>query len=628
MFHPVKMSKVRAICLKASAPSVIRALHNLSVLHIKDAELPETERAGPLPSFDDVSARHVKIRALLEALPKSGRQPRKKTEIANALREADGLLAASENFYPLLKEKEEIQKGIEAIRAMQKAVSEIAGLRIDFPSLSSESLQFVLLKASADKASSAQKALAKRKNCALLCAQSGAAFVLLAALPKKEDAKFLEQFGVAMPIPRLSSTPQTELASLRAQEGSLLEKLASVERKISRFADSNYFRLLAAEEALSIESERSRISTMFGATDSLYYIEGWAEASRLEWLKAEMRRRFGKKVLVSEARIGHEELPPTLLSNPKMAGPFQFVVEFLSTTGYREIDPSLILFITIPLMYALIFGDAGYAVFSFLMASFMVKKSKKGSLLNQVATIWAISAIPAFLMGVIFDEYFGFTHERLLSLFGMHGVQLYQGMHRISSITTLMFITILVGMAHLGLGFMLGAVNEWEHSRKHAIAKLCWLGVEISGFFLVASFMFSAFPALSLPALALLVLSVAGMVITEGPIAAIEIPGLASNIMSYIRIAAVGVSGAILAEAINELLLPRFEASPLGVIFFIITFAIYMSVHALSCLLAMFESFVHGARLNVVEFFGKFYKGNGIRFAPFASRRLYSQEAA
>jgi V/A-type H+-transporting ATPase subunit I len=257
----------------------------------------------------------------------------------------------------------------------------------------------------------------------------------------------------------------------------------------------------------------------------------------------------------------------------------------------------------------------------------MVKTSKKGSLLNQVASIWMISAIPAFFMGIIFDEYFGFTHEHLSTLFGMP-LKLYEGMHRVSSITTLMLICIIVGMIHLGLGFMLGAINEWHHSKKHAIAKICWLGIEISGFFLVAAGMFSAFPMLLMPALLLFLICVIGLVATEGVIAAIEIPGLASNIMSYIRIAAVGVGGVILAEAINELLLPKFEASPLGIVVFILTLVIYLAVHALSCIIAMFEAFIHGARLNVVEFFGKFYKGNGIKFIPFSAKRLYTEEAA
>src|SRR3989344_3966766 len=121
-------------------------------------------------------------------------------------------------------------------------------------------------------------------------------------------------------------------------------------------------------------------------------------------------------------------------------------------------------------------------------------------------------------------------------------------------------------MAHLALGFALGAINEWGHSRKHAYAKICWLLIEISGFFVAGSVMFGAFQEVSGVATLVFALSAAGLVATEGVIAAFEIPGLASNIMSYLRITAVGVGGVILAEAINELLLPRLELSLPGIV--------------------------------------------------------------
>lgn len=628
MLKPVKMSKVRAICLKAYAPSVIAALQNMSVLHIKDAQVPETERAGPLPSFDDVSPRLLKINAIREAMGGAGKAPKKKIQVENPLRDADDIISESEKLYAHIKEKEELSKGLDACIASQHALSDVKRFDIDFSYLQSESLQFVLLKSGTDKAKAAQAAFSRRKNCAFSAAQNGPSTVFLVALPKSGDTKTLEQFGAVSPLPSLSSTPAKELSALSAKESAIRERISAVEKRIGRFIEANYAKTMAAYEALEIEADRAQAATMFGASSSLYYIEGWAESSRFKWLSEQLRDKFGRKVMLAEARIGHNDTPPTLLSNPKQAGAFQFLVEFLSTTNYREIDPSLILAFTIPLMYALIFGDAGYAALSFLLAFAMVKKSKQGSLLGQIATIWMISAIPAFFMGIIFDEFFGFTHGHLLSLFGFAHMQFYEGLYRVSSINTLMLICIAVGMLHLGLGFLLGAINEWGHSKKHAIAKLCWLGVELSGFFLVAGGMFNAYPAFFLPAAGLFALSVAGMMITEGPIAAIEIPSLASNIMSYIRIAAVGVGGVILAEAINELLLPKLELTPVGIIIFLVTLAIYLSVHIISCVIAMFESFIHGARLNVVEFFGKFYKGNGIRFAPFSALRRYSQEAA
>jgi len=635
------MSKVRIICMKVDAPSVIRALHNQSILHLKDFSFPETIRSGPLPLFDDISARTIKIKAIKEAIcgtaarpqlrqeaaGKSCRAPRKKIPVDSPLRDADGIIADSEKFLSNISERDSLHKELDAILSAKRALDEVSKFDIDFSKLASDSLQFSLIKVGAGKEGAAKLGLAQIKGCAFTSVPGqGGSTIVLVATSKQWDAKQLEQFGQALPFPSIASTPAAEIGSLGRQEAAIREKISAVDKRIGRFIEANHAKVMAVDEALSIEADRAQAATMFGASASLYFMEGWVEKSRFNGLSAHLREKFGKKVFLTRAGIGHDELPPTKLDNPKIAAPFQFVVEFLSTTNYREIDPSIILAITIPLIYALIFGDAGYAILSFIMAFLMMKNSKPGSLLNEIATIWAVSAIPAFLFGLLFDEYFGFTHTRLLGLFGVASGPLYVGLHRVSLITTLMLISIIVGMAHLALGFILGAINDWGHSKKHAIAKLCWLGIEMSGFFLVSAYMFNAFTFMSLPALALFVLCAVGLFVTEGAISLFEIPSLASNIMSYIRIAAVGVGGVILAEAINELLLPRLELSPLGILVFIITAIIYVAFHAVACIIAMFEAFVHGTRLNVVEFFGKFYKGDGRKFVPFRPERVYSQE--
>ncbi len=630
MLQPVRMSKVRAICLKTIAPSVIKMLHNLSVLHLKDAQVPQTQRAGPLPSYDDVSSRLIRIRSMREALQKGGKIPKKRLQFENLLSEADGMLEEEGKLRSLLHEKEEVAKELDALSSSRKALADLVGLDVDFSALHSDSLQFVLLKASPEKARQATAAVCRKKNYAITEAKSDkGGSVLLVALPKSDDAKFLEQFGQLLPLPAIEGTARQETGRMRAAEDALQKKLGDAQAKLQKFSEKNSPMLIAVQEALEIEADRAQAATQFAGTDSLYIIEGWVEKRKFARLEETLKKEFGRKILVCEAPIDeHHDVPPTLLSNPKQAGPFQFLVEFLSTTHYNELDPTLLVAFFIPVIYAMILGDAGYAILSLVISLYLIKISKRGSLLNQVAKIWAISAIPAFVVGVAFDEWFGFTHEHLLAKLGMEHMSFYQAaLHRVHSIEMLMLFVIIVGAIHLGLGFLLGAINEWTHSKKHAIAKLSWLGIEIGGFFTVAAFMFGAFPALSLPALALLGVSIITLIATEGIIGAFEIPGLASNIMSYIRIAAVGVGGVILAEAINELLFPHFELTPMGILVFLLTAIAYLAIHMISCTIAMFESFIHGARLNVVEFFGKFYKGNGVRFSPFAARRLYTEES-
>ncbi|MCX8197535.1 MAG: V-type ATP synthase subunit I [Candidatus Micrarchaeota archaeon] len=631
MLRPERMQKVRVICIRPIAPKVIKALHQLSMVHLKDAQLPGISKAGPMPNYDEIASRLIRVRAMLEELQQMQRinPPKKKIAFENLLKEADLLLQNDQEMRAIAQEIRQCESEIESLENGKASLGDFANFDLDFSALRSQNLQFLFLKTSKEKEKQAKENLSKMKNCAYLCEKTAKGEpIFLIALPAQQDARFLEKFGALVQPPQLSTSPKEMLLETEKKLKEAKQRLEQARQRLARFAQKHGPRLIAVKEALQIEADRAEIAMLFSSTDMLYIIEGWVEKKKHMRLKEELKKMFGKKVAVLEAPIDeHHETPPTLLSNPKPIKPFQFLVEFLSTTHYNEIDPSGLLALFVPLLYAMILGDAGYAIISFALASYLVGISKEGSLLRQIARIWQISAIPAFLLGVAFDEWFGFTHSGFFEKIGLGKVSIYTPfLHRVHQIETLILVVILVGAIHLGIGFIVGAINEWGHSRKHAIAKLAWLGIEIGGFFSVASFMFGAFSEFGIFAAALLLLSAIVMVASEGVIGAFEIPGLASNIMSYIRIAAVGVGGVILAEAINELLFPKWDLSLQGLVAFAIGAIAYLAIHVLSCVIAMFESFIHGTRLNVVEFFGKFYKGNGVKFSPFAVRRQYSQE--
>lgn len=234
-----------------------------------------------------------------------------------------------------------------------------------------------------------------------------------------------------------------------------------------------------------------------------------------------------------------------------------------------------------------------------------------------------IGAIPTFILGILFDEYFGYSHKAIL------GQSYYTAsLHRVGDVQGLLLVTILVGWISMALGFLLGAINEWHHSKKHATAKLAWILIQIGGTLLVTTYLLGATGADLGMAGALIFAAGAIIVfITEGAMGLVEIPGLASNIMSYARIAAVGVGGVILAEAINELLLPNTASlssgDPWAILIFVLIAIAYALAHAANAFIAMFESLIHGSRLSVIEFFGKFFKGGGKLFKPFELRQKY-----
>lgn len=634
MLKPVEMQKVRIIGLKDECPSLISLLHEAGVLHIKHISPQELQKGAPLPNYDEVSSQLVRIRGIKNSLPPQDESQIPPYEIHSPLKLASEISIDSE-LLEISSKKEQLRKKISSLEADLLALSNLTPFHIDLSKLADENLHFFFFEVAQKEATHFYRmlrSLAQKYAYTIAQEKEGkkpAPIRVLVATTNPELPSHLHSSARVLPVPKFEGTPLQAYHRLSFELSTLKGELASLDGRLFELSSKYYPICTILEEALSIEAQRAKLPMEFASTSELFFLEGWCPSRKFSSLRDEISRKFSKKVLVQPLH-GHE-LPPTLLSNPKIAAPFQFLTEFLSTPNAREFDPTMITFFTIPLLYGLIVADVGYALISMLFSLLLMRLSSRGNLLYEVARIWLFSSLFAFIFGVAFDEYLGFTHKHLLEVLGieLHGSLYSPLLSRIHDIQLLLLITILIGAIHVGLGFLLGFLNEWGHSKKHAIGKLCWLGAEIGGFFAVAGLMFGAFGPLAGPAGgALLLLSAVGIAVLESPIHLFEIPSIASNVMSYLRIAAVGVGGLILAEVINELALPHADfSSAAGILIFALSLAFYSLLHFAMCVLSMFEALIHGARLNVVEFFGKFYKGDGYPFAPFSVRRTFTYPA-
>ncbi|VVB58496.1 V-type ATPase 116kDa subunit family protein [Candidatus Anstonella stagnisolia] len=630
MFKPVKMQKLRIMGLKDECPSLISLLHEAGVLHIKHVSSEELQKGSPLPNYDEVSTQLVRMRSIKNSLPAQDDSQIPPYEINNPLKLASEISIDAE-LLEISSKKEQLRKKISSLESDLLSLSKITSVPIDVSRLSDPNLHFFFFEVEEKESAHFYRSLhshAQKYSYTIAQQKEGKkqAPSLVLVATTNESLPSHVSFARILNIPKFEGTPLQAYHRLSFELSTLKGELASLDGRLFELSSKYYPICTILEEALSIEAERCKVAMDFANTNELFFLEGWCPAQKFIALKEEISHKFSKKVFVQP--LHDHEMPPTLLSNPKIAAPFQFLTEFLSTPNAHEFDPTLITFFTIPILYGLIVADAGYALISIIFSLLLMRMSSKGNLLYEVSRIWLFSSFFALIFGIAFDEYMGFTHKHLLELLtGTAQGPLYTPiLSRIHDIQLLLLITIIIGAIHIGLGFFLGFLTELGHNKKHAYAKLCWLGAEIGGIFAVAGFMFGAFGALAGPAgAALLLLCMLGIAVFEGPILLFEVPSIASNIMSYLRIAAVGVGGLILAEVINELALPHADFSNVGgILIFAFSLGFFMLLHFAMCALSMFEALIHGARLNVVEFFGKFYKGDGFRFAPFSVKRTFT----
>jgi V/A-type H+-transporting ATPase subunit I len=183
-------------------------------------------------------------------------------------------------------------------------------------------------------------------------------------------------------------------------------------------------------------------------------------------------------------------------------------------------------------------------------------------------------------------------------------------------VAALLIMTLVVGAVHITLGLILGVWEAFkDRSRNHLLERGGMLLALIS-LFLLVGVLADMLPAeLKSPAgvgmiigIVLLGASIGWLGVIMGPI---EFIGLIGNVLSYLRIAAIGLASVYLAKVANDV------AGLVGNIF--VGIIIALLIHALNLVLGAFSPTIHSLRLHYVEFFRKFYEGGGRPYKPFRS---------
>ncbi|MFP3950210.1 MAG: V-type ATP synthase subunit I [Candidatus Micrarchaeia archaeon] len=619
------MQKTRLVALKSVSRPLLSELHRLGMLEMRRFGGDGFESGKTMEIYDRISSNMVRLRSIKSMLGLSGQQPQDiEMGLEKTLKEAESfnIEEGLQEKHALLDKKE---NEISNLESRLEDLKKLSKFKIDFSKLDSEALSFSVGTVPLAKLSSLK---AELKGVSLDSHVSGREGVLVVAYPA-EDAKvelILSRHSFVPIDIEGFTTPAETRKELQERISELKVEIEEIKANLKELVKKYGEKVLKLNYALGLWSERMLATKEMGFGSKTLIMEGWVKADNYDSFVNTLKTKFGSRVYVEKISPGKGESPPVVLDNPKETYPAQFLVKLFSLPKSSEIDPTIILYVTVPLIYGMMLGDVFYGLVSFLLAGWLMTKWKKGGLGYGVASIWKFSALAGIVFGVIFDEWMGMSSYQLLLLLQQWGLvnlaslgitgPLYHGFHRASQVSLLIGLSVLLGLVHLALGFLLGAINEWHHNKKHAIGKLSWIFIELGGFLAVSSMMFGIFPeAVGMAGAGLFVLSMIVMAFTEGPIGLIEIPGLLGNVLSYARIAAVGLVAVLLAELINTTFIPAPEQ---GLVYAVLMLPLLVLFHIMNIGLAMVECVVQGGRLNLVEFYGKFFQGGGKEFTPFA----------
>jgi V/A-type H+-transporting ATPase subunit I len=382
--------------------------------------------------------------------------------------------------------------------------------------------------------------------------------------------------------------------------------------------------LTAARTAIQTELELLAAADSIGATRRTFLAECWTPRARVEQLRDELGRRFGTAVFVEDTSISpYDPQAPVLMHNLRGSRPFESLVRFLEVPRAGSIDPTLLMAIILPLMFGAMVGDVGYGALLLALAIFAGRKlASRPAGAPEIAglvRVLLLGAAWSIVFGVLYGELFGDLGTRVFGDWA-----LWHERPSATALEPLLLAAVAIGAAHVVLGLGLGAWQAIRFRDYRVLFDKLGVLLALAGLFGLAGRMTGHLPAGALtPAVVLivvglvLIMSLHGALgIATGPL---DLLGRIGNILSYLRIAAVGLASAHLANVANEL-------GSVGPIWLGVLVAIFF--HALNLALAAFSPMIQALRLQYVEFFGAFFVGGGRPFTPFGHNHAQDIQSA
>ncbi|MBM4087852.1 MAG: hypothetical protein FJ276_00265 [Planctomycetes bacterium] len=412
----------------------------------------------------------------------------------------------------------------------------------------------------------------------------------------------------ATPLP----LPPRDAATIRAEAKQIDEQLR---QDVQRLHNLAHVTPVLQAELLRLEQQVEQIVAIRGAVadEDLFAMQGWLPAENVSTLDARLSQ-LNLPAVMEVMEPAEDEKPPTLVRPPAWARSIEGLFKILGTVpGYREFDVSIPFLIALPIFTAMLISDGGYGAVLLLgpaLAYRRVARALGASFTQLLMIVGAVTVV----WGTLTNSFFGFPVLPVTAI----PVELSD-----ASRLFMMWLSFVIGATHLSLAQL------WQGARLYpdlrALNKLGW-ALFIWGMFGVVNMFVlqgplnwnTPWPYLLIAGASLAILFASP---SRNPLRMIGV-GLASfplsmlssfsDVISYVRLMAVGLAGSVLAANFNQM---AFDAGP-----WLMPVVLVLG-HSLNLGLAMIAMFAHGVRLNMLEFSNNLGMAwVGYTYRPFAHR--------
>lgn len=674
MLLPEKMTKVLIAGSKDKLKDTTDVLYSVESVHPIDFS-PDEEGfslGAPLPSASDASQKLLKLRAAEKDLEIEEKATKDKIEVSRVYGELNQALAAIDtDLAKAVEGKNAVQGRIHDLENQKKLLEPFQGLPVNLE-LYRGYKALAVFSGSVRNDPEAQLVQALKRFEVFKSKDGKFVAVFVAREEAAEAQRVLVQNGFTeVPAPAGTGSPAEVAKGIDEESARLHKSLEEANTSLDKLRKQHEALILASDEELSIQVEKAEFPLRVGTSEHAFVVDAWVPAKSVDALKAAVSSKCGESVSVEaletvprrehlhpeEAHGGAAsahvlEEPPTNVVQKKPLSFFSYLTELINTPKYGEIDPTNVIAITFPLFFGLMVGDVGYGIPFMLLGALGLRKCRSQEW-RTISTMLLFGGVWATIFGMfLFGEAFGmhfspqwvptttshvdYPYGNELSWSSMLHMNLPQIgiISKLNNVKLFLYATIWIGFAHLALGYAIGIYNETiRHGFKHAFFhKIGWTMILIGGAFLFSWII--DLLILNLPVgvtdprfIISMVLIIPGIAISfkgEGGAAILELPALMSNVVSYTRLAAIGMSKAGMALAFNMIAIEMI--APAGGIMIIFAMLIFMLGHLMIFILAVISAGIHGIRLHYVELFQKFFEGGGLAFNPLKIVRKYTSE--
>ena len=429
-------------------------------------------------------------------------------------------------------------------------------------------------------------------------------------------------------------TPAQITESIRRAIETSKQKISELNSVLARLADTHKKELLQLLWDVHVSRMIADAIARFGQLRHTYVVVGWVPSSDLDGLTQRLKQA-SKEILIEARPIepaGQHPNVPVALRNPGFLSPFELLVNTYARPRYEEIDPTILIAVTFPLLYGAMFGDVGHGLVLAAVGWFLSRRSSLGGLL-------VACGLSGMIFGVLYGSIFGF--EEILPespIFGRFVV-----IQPIHNILTILIVAVGMGLVLLTLGYLL---NLYNAARARDWGRFFFDSNGLAGLIFHWSFLglfaSALVPGFPIPTIVFVILAVVSVLLCvvfseplkhwmeghypliEGGIGIFIVQAAAellekvisvfSNTLSYVRVGAFAIVHAGFSNAVFVMARLLSGGHEAGFVYWAVVVLGNIGV----ILLEGFIVTIQTMRLHYYEFFSKFFRGGGSPYEPLA----------